>query len=202
MDSTKLDLMIAHVAQVLEAREVELTELDQAIGDGDHGINMKRGSAAVLKISDDIVALPFGEAMKKLGMTLVMSIGGASGPLYGTLGMSIGKAAEDYPQSSKDIAGMLEQGLIALKARGKSDVGAKTMIDVLAPVQEALEQGASTEDVRRVADEALEGTKQIKATKGRAAFLGDRSVGHIDPGARSSNLIINAICDVLEGKYE
>ncbi len=197
MDSKVLEKIISHVTAVLNEKEAELTKLDQAIGDGDHGINMKRGATAVAAISDEIVALPFGEAMKKIGMTLVMSIGGASGPLYGTLAMSMGKAAADYPQTSNDLAAVLAQGLEGLKARGKSDVGAKTMIDVLSPVQQALANGA---DVRKTADEALKATAPMLATKGRAAFLGERSIGHIDPGACSSNLIINAICDVLEDK--
>lgn len=197
MDSATFTHMISYVAQVLNVHEDELTKLDQAIGDGDHGINMKRGAGAVLAASEEITALPFGEGMKKLGMTLVMSIGGASGPLYGTLAMSMGKASNDYPQDSAAVAIILAAGVDGLKARGKSDVGAKTMIDVLAPVAAALSEGR---DVRSVADTALEATKDMRATKGRAAFLGERSIGHVDPGARSANLIISAISDVLEGK--
>jgi len=197
MDNEMLKRMIAHASAVLEAKETELTALDQAIGDGDHGINMKRGATAVAAIGDEIAALPFGEAMKKIGLTLVMSVGGASGPLYGTLAMSMGKASDEFPRTSGDVAEVLAQGLEGLKARGKSDVGAKTMIDVLAPVQQALASGA---DVRKTADDALKATAPMRATKGRAAFLGERSIGHIDPGACSSNLIINAICDVLEDK--
>lgn len=197
MDSTVFKHIINHVADVLADHEAELTKLDQAIGDGDHGTNMKRGSAAVVEIVDDIVALPFGAAMKKLGMTLVMSIGGASGPLYGTLAMAMGKASADTPKDSTAMAEVLGNAIVALKARGKSDVGAKTMIDVLVPVQMALANG---DDVRATVDQAMTATKPMLATIGRAAFLGDRSIGHIDPGARSSNLITHAILDVLEGK--
>lgn len=197
MDSKVFKDMITHVAAVLDEHETNLTKLDQAIGDGDHGINMKRGSAAVLAAVDEITALPFGDAMKKLGMTLVMSIGGASGPLYGTLAMSMGKAATDYPASAVEVAELLAAGLDGLKARGKSDVGAKTMIDVFMPVQSALANGG---DVRATSVAAMNATAPMLATKGRAAFLGERSVGHVDPGASSANLIINAICDVLEGK--
>jgi phosphoenolpyruvate---glycerone phosphotransferase subunit DhaL len=197
MDNRDFKHMIAHVASVLETHEQELTRLDQAIGDGDHGINMKRGAVAVASALDEITALPFGEAMKKIGMTLVMSVGGASGPLYGTLAMSMGKASAKMPLTAQDLASVLEQGLAGMKAHEKSDVGAKTMIDVLAPVQAAL---ARNGDVRKVAKDALADTAPMLATKGQAAFLGERSIRHIDPGARSSFLIVDAICDVLEGK--
>lgn len=197
MDNAQFKHIIERVAAVLAEHEAELIKLDQAIGDGDHGINMKRGSAAVSDIADEITALPFGDAMKKLGMTLVMSIGGASGPLYGTLAMSMGKASADVPDSTTDLAAVLAAGIDGLKARGKSDAGAKTMIDVLVPAQQALASGA---DVRAAADDGLNATIDMLATKGRAAFLGERSIGHIDPGARSSNLIIHTILDVLEGK--
>lgn len=176
----------------------ELTALDQAIGDGDHGLNMKRGFDAVAATTDEVVALPFGEALKKAGTTLVMKVGGASGPLYGSLLMGMGKATSDVPQDRQTLASMVQAGIDAVKARGKSDAGAKTMLDVLIPIQKTLADGGDISQLRATADDALAATKDMRATKGRAAFLGQRSVGHLDPGARSSALLVHAICDVLE----
>jgi len=131
-------------------------------------------------------------------MTLVMKVGGASGPLYGSLLMAMGKAGEAAPQDTQALAAVVAAGVEAVKKRGKSDVGAKTMLDVLAPVQAALAEGGDIAAVRAAADAGLAATKPLRATKGRAAFLGERSVGHLDPGARSSALLVHAVCDVLE----
>jgi dihydroxyacetone kinase-like protein len=139
-------------------------------------------------------------------MTLVMSVGGASGPLYGSLLMAMGKNAATTPQDAACVAAMLTDGIEAVKKRGKSDVGAKTMLDVLVPVRDAIAaSGASSGNdpiaaARAAADAGLAATRDMKATMGRASFLGERSVGHLDPGARSSALLIHAVCDSLEGK--
>ena len=189
----------ASAATIAEHAE-ELTDLDRAIGDGDHGINMKRGFTEILNISDDISALPFGKALAKAGMTLVMKIGGASGPLFGSFLMAAAKAVDDVPSNRDEMLKLLDGGIEAVKMRGKSDVGAKTMLDVLAPVSDAL-RAADADYInvaRKAAGEALENTRDMLATKGRASFLGERSIGHIDPGARSVVLLINAVCDVLE----
>jgi phosphoenolpyruvate---glycerone phosphotransferase subunit DhaL len=178
----------------------ELTGLDQAIGDGDHGLNMARGFGAMAMAADEIAALPFGDALQKAGTTLVMKVGGASGPLYGSLLMGMGKASPEAPRTVAEAAALLRAGIEAVKARGKSDAGAKTMLDVLIPVQQELAKGARFAQIRAAADAALAATRNMRATKGRAAFLGERSVGHIDPGARSSALLIHAVLDVLEGK--
>jgi phosphoenolpyruvate---glycerone phosphotransferase subunit DhaL len=138
-------------------------------------------------------------------MTLVMKVGGASGPLYGSLLMAMGKAVAGDPTQGQQIQAMLADGIAAVKKRGKSDVGEKTMLDVLVPVSETLASNLSrhapaTETIaslRAAADMALERTKAMKATKGRASFLGDRSIGHLDPGARSSQLLIHAVCDAV-----
>jgi dihydroxyacetone kinase-like protein len=127
-----------------------------------------------------------------------MKVGGASGPLYGSLLMAMGKAGEEAPGDVARLAEVVGAGVEAVKARGKSDVGAKTMLDVLAPVQAALAGGADIAAVRAAADAGLAATEAMRATKGRAAFLGERSVGHLDPGARSSALLVHAVCDVLE----
>ncbi|HKJ63679.1 MAG TPA: dihydroxyacetone kinase subunit DhaL [Hyphomicrobiales bacterium] len=192
--------LIEKCSAEIESHADELTVLDQAIGDGDHGHNMKRGFEAIATAKDEIAGQPFGEALKKAGMTLVMKVGGASGPLYGSLLMGMGKAVSDLPQDSEELAAMFAAGIEAVKARGKSDAGAKTMLDVLIPVYNAIVNGGDIAAIRGTADAALAVTKDMLATKGRAAFLGERSIGHLDPGARSSTLLIHAICDVLEEK--
>ena len=197
-------LLDAAVATIRE-HAAELTALDQAIGDGDHGVNMRRGFDAIAQARDELAALPLDQALQKAGMTLVMKVGGASGPLYGSLLMAMGKAGA--PQDVAGIAEALGQGIEALKKRGRADVGEKTMLDVLVPTLHALRAGAAdgaatgelTAKVRAVVAEALAATAPMRATKGRASFLGERSIGHLDPGARSSALLIEAVCDVLDG---
>jgi dihydroxyacetone kinase-like protein len=186
--------LIEAVAQTIIAHAEELTALDQAIGDGDHGINMKRGFEAVLADLDQHAGKPLPEALKAIGMALVMKVGGASGPLYGTLFMTLGKELPASP-SPADAAQALAAAIEAVKARGKSDIGQKTMLDVLAPVRDAL---ASGRDPVAAAMAAAEATIPMRAVRGRASFLGDRSIGHMDPGARSSALIVAAVADVVE----
>jgi len=190
--------LIARCHTAIADHADELTALDQAIGDGDHGFNMVRGFAAVAEATEEIVALAPGEALKKAGTVLVMKVGGASGPLYGSLLMGMGKAAPEGVIDRAAIATMLASGVEAVKARGKSDAGAKTMLDVLVPVQDALAAGGDMAQARAAADAGLAATKDMQATKGRASFLGERSIGHLDPGARSSALLVHAVCDVLE----
>ena len=190
--------LIEAVASCMIEHADELVALDQAIGDGDHGLNMKRGFEAVLADLDKIAALSTGEALKAIGMTLVMKVGGASGPLYGTLFMSLGKALpQDFTVAgvAEAFAGAVE----AVKARGKSDAGAKTMLDVLVPLLEVLRSGGNDlpKRLRLCATEAAAATVSMKATRGRASFLGERSIGHMDPGARSSELITHTILNVL-----
>lgn len=196
-----LPRLIAATAATVAAHAEELTTLDQAIGDGDHGVNMKRGFDAIAAAAEEIGAQPLGGALQKAGMTLVMNVGGASGPLYGSLLMGLGKAAGQ--DGDPDIATMLAEGVAAVKKRGKSEAGEKTMLDVLVPVLEALraaEPEGQTAAARAAADRGLAATEDMLATKGRASFLGERSVGHLDPGARSSALLVHAVCDVIEGK--
>ncbi|MGI9331584.1 MAG: dihydroxyacetone kinase subunit DhaL [Gammaproteobacteria bacterium] len=194
-------LIEASVATVVDHAD-ELTALDSAIGDGDHGINMKRGFDAIAAQIDELSQLDLPAALQKAGMTLVMKVGGASGPLYGSLLMAMGKSGAMGNSGARHEAGgapagMLAAGVEAVKARGKSDVGEKTMLDVLVPVLEALEAGADLERLRAVADAAQAATIGMKATKGRASFLGERSIGHVDPGARSSCLLVHAACAVF-----
>ena len=198
-DEELIRTLAARVKAAIDEHAGELTALDQAIGDGDHGLNMARGFDAVAASADEIAGLGFGAALQKAGMTLVMKVGGASGPLYGSGLMAMGKAAAERPVDAAAAAEMLAAGVEAVKARGKSDAGAKTMLDVLVPVQAALAEGGAAA-ARAAADEGLEATRPMRATKGRAAFLGERSVGHLDPGARSSALLVHTVCDVVEGK--
>lgn len=190
--------LISTVATRLFEHAEELTRLDQAIGDGDHGVNMRRGFEAVMADLDATAAKPLPEALKQVGMTLVMKVGGASGPLYGTLFSELGKAMPDAV-SAEAAAAALDTAIQKVKARGKSEPGQKTMLDVLIPVQAVVASG-DLAAIRRTAGEAAAATVPMKAIRGRASFLGDRSIGHMDPGARSSELIINAVCDVLEGR--
>ncbi|HEU0220760.1 MAG TPA: dihydroxyacetone kinase subunit DhaL [Paracoccaceae bacterium] len=191
--------LVSRAWAAISAHAEELTRLDQAIGDGDHGLNMARGFSAVAEAAESLAALPFGEALRKAGMTLVLKIGGASGPLYGSLLMDMGKVAQAVPNSPAEVARLLAAGVQAVKARGKSDAGAKTMLDVLIPVLATLEAGGGAAEARQAADAGLEATRPMRATKGRAAFLGERSIGHLDPGARSAALLVHVACDIAEG---
>jgi phosphoenolpyruvate---glycerone phosphotransferase subunit DhaL len=193
-------LLFETVAQRVIASADELTDLDRAIGDGDHGANMRRGFEAVLAAVDDLSARNFGESLKGVGTTLVMKVGGASGPLYGTLFTSLGKSLDDEV-SREQITDAFASAVDAVKARGKSDVGQKTMLDVLFPVLEVLREGGDGLPLRlrETARAAAAKTIPMRAIRGRASFLGERSVGHMDPGARSSALIVDAVADVMEG---
>ncbi|WP_338699324.1 MULTISPECIES: dihydroxyacetone kinase subunit DhaL [unclassified Bradyrhizobium] len=196
-------LLKAAAEQVI-ASAPELTSLDQAIGDGDHGTNMKRGFEAVLGKLDAISAQPLDEAFKTIGKTLVMTVGGASGPLYGSFFLAAGEALSHDKHLPDDLADVFGSGVNAVSARGRSQAGEKTMLDVLVPVLETLKTGVGQPDliarVRSTAAEAVERTAPMLATKGRASFLGARSVGHVDPGARSSCVLVHAVCSGLEAR--
>ena len=199
LDEATKTRLIRSVADCLIGHAEELTALDQAIGDGDHGINMRRGFEAVLADLPAIAAKPLPEAAKAIGTTLVMKVGGASGPLYGTLFLALGKALADEVDLASATAAF-GQAIDAVKARGKSMAGQKTMLDVLVPAFEALRTpGADpAARLRDVAQRSAAATVPMRAVRGRASFLGDRSIGHMDPGARSSALIIEAIIDAME----
>jgi dihydroxyacetone kinase-like protein len=199
IDNAGTRRLIEAVAQAVIAAADELTALDQAIGDGDHGLNMKRGFEAVRANAGPLSEKPLADALKAIGTELVMKIGGASGPLYGTLFLSLGKALG----AGHDVAGAFAQAVEAVKARGKSQEGQKTMLDVLVPVSAAL-GGASGDLLARlpaVAADAAAATVPMQAVRGRASFLGARSVGHMDPGARSAALMIAAACRALEPSH-
>lgn len=195
---TDLAILLDAVARKVIASTEELTALDSAIGDADHGYNMTRGFEAVLADRDNILSKPLPDALKAIGTVLLMKVGGASGPLYGTLFMGLGKELPVSPALA-DIARALSNAVDAVKARGKADLGSKTMLDVIGPVATHLASGTATFDsIRRVAAESAAATIPLKATRGRASFLGERSIGHMDPGARSSQIMIEAVVDSLE----
>jgi phosphoenolpyruvate---glycerone phosphotransferase subunit DhaL len=200
VDRRARKLLFETVARRVIASADELTDLDRAIGDGDHGINMRRGFEAVLATADELSARNLGESLKGVGTTLVMKVGGASGPLYGTLFMSLGKSLTDEV-TREQAADAFAAAIDAVKARGKSDVGQKTMLDVLFPVLGVLREGGAgmAARLKATAWAAAEKTIPMRAIRGRASFLGERSIGHMDPGARSSALIVDAVADVMEG---
>ncbi len=193
--------LIRTVAERVILHTDELVALDQAIGDGDHGLNMKRGFEAVLADLDKFSSLPLDESLKGVGMALVMKVGGASGPLYGSLFMALGKSLP----AQADRAGLAQAfaaAVDAVKARGKSDVGQKTMIDVLVPVLSVLKDANGDVPARlcSAAQAAANATIPVRAQRGRASFLGERSIGHMDPGARSAALMVCAVVDVMEDR--
>jgi dihydroxyacetone kinase phosphoprotein-dependent L subunit len=200
MDQAVQRKLISAVAEAIIAHADELTALDREIGDGDHGLNMKRGFEAVLANIDVLAGKPLPDALKAIGAELVMKVGGASGPLYGTLLMALGKAISPDP-TLEDVDRCFGTAIDAVKARGKSDVGQKTMLDVLAPARAELANGSKDVAARVAAavERAAEATKPMRAARGRASFLGERSIGHVDPGARSSALMIMTVCRVLGG---
>jgi dihydroxyacetone kinase-like protein len=183
-----------------------LTELDSAIGDADHGANLIRGMDAVMAAVSPDPPETAGELLKKVGMTLVTSVGGASGPLYGTFFLRAATAAGDATVlDGPALLAALRAGLEGIVARGKAEAGDKTMYDALAPAMAAFGEalasgGESAVAARAAADAAAAGrdaTEPMLALKGRASYLGERSVGHIDPGAASSALLLAALADAL-----
>jgi dihydroxyacetone kinase-like protein len=192
-----LKALIGTLSTLMSDHANELTALDSAIGDGDHGHNMKRGFEALQADGDAITSKPLGEALKAAGMKLVMTVGGASGPLFGTLLMTLGTEIGETPDRAT-FNTAFRKAVDSVAARGKSERGQKTMLDVLYPIADALDGGADGTGIRTVAADAAEATIPVLATRGRASFLGERSVGHMDPGSRSVSLLAAAIVDFME----
>ncbi|MCI9858603.1 dihydroxyacetone kinase subunit DhaL [Microbacterium proteolyticum] len=184
----------------------ELTRLDSEIGDADHGSNMARGLDAVVARLDETPASA-SELFKTVGMTLVSSVGGASGPLYGTLFLRMGPALSSDDVDAASLGAALRAGVDGVVARGKAELGDKTMIDALSPALDAWDTavggGATPAEAARAAAEAAargrDATEPLVARKGRASYLGERSAGHLDPGAASSTLLLEALRDTLAG---
>jgi dihydroxyacetone kinase-like protein len=189
----------------VEANKGYLTQLDAAVGDGDHGINMQRGMTAVVaKLESETGEQDVGALLKTVGMTLVSTVGGAGGPLYGTLFLQMGTATSGKNElGPDDWAAALEAAIAGVQARGKAEPGDKTMVDALIPGRDALKaalaDGATFEEaLERSADAAEKGmlaTVPLVAKKGRASYLGERSAGHQDPGATSSALLLKAAAE-------
>jgi len=199
-----LPVFIRAVAAAIQENAEEVTALDQAVGDGDHVINLQRGMEALILQSGEFDKVDWAGAWQKIGMTLMTTVGGASGSLYGTLFIAMGKAVRGRPLNLQTFAEVFAQGVEAVKQRGKADVGEKTMLDVLIPVATTLQQMAATaplqevlKKVRLAAETGCESTRNMLATKGRASFLGERAKGHLDAGAKTSQLMIGAIVGVL-----
>ena len=201
--------IINNISLAIEENKQYLTDLDAAIGDADHGINMNKGFQGVKAKLSGVDFKDAAEVLKVTGMTLVSTVGGASGPLYGTAFM---KAATKGPGKEEifltDFYEMLKVAIEGIKLRGKSELGDKTMLDVLIPVQDSIKESIDKEESSKealraalaVAEKALEGKKKIAARIGRAIYLGERSIGHEDPGATSSYLMIRCISQYLEKK--
>jgi dihydroxyacetone kinase-like protein len=191
-------------AQVMRDNKEYLTQLDSAIGDADHGINMDRGFQAILAKLPTLPTGDVGALLKGAGMTLVSTVGGASGPLYGTLFLQLGGATVGKEEIEiAEFATALDAGIAGIQRLGKAEPGDKTMLDALLPAQAALHQaidgGSSLADslgaAVAAAEEGMRATIPLVARKGRASYLGDRSAGHQDPGATSSHLLLNAAAD-------
>jgi dihydroxyacetone kinase-like protein len=188
--------LVRALADAMIQHANELTSLDQAIGDGDHGLNMKRGFEAVLATLPGLADKSLPEMLKTIGMTLVMKVGGASGPLVGTFFMELGKALPEAPTRA-DFVAATDKAIAAVKARGRSDAGQKTLLDVLVPVQMVLAEGGDASAIAAEAMRAADRTIPMLAIRGRASFLGERSIGHMDPGSRSAALLIGAAVATL-----
>jgi phosphoenolpyruvate---glycerone phosphotransferase subunit DhaL len=193
---------IRRFADEIAEHRMELVRLDTAIGDGDHGTNLDRGMKKAVEKLDGSDGGDIGADLKAVGMALVSSVGGAAGPLYGTLFLQMGTAAAGKGELDLDgWTAAVEAGVQGVKSRGKAEPGDKTMLDALLPAVEALKQGGDLgEALTRSADAAEEGMKAtipLEARKGRASYLGPRSVGHQDPGATSSALLLRTAAETL-----
>ena len=188
---------------VIDNNAPEIEKLDQEIGDGDHIFNVQRGIKLVIELEPIIKHLSMSKALNQIAMKILSGIGGSSGALFGTLFMTMAKVSNiDDGIDYKKAINMFVDGVEAVKQRGKADVGEKTMMDVLIPVANCLKEGVEKDiDLKNLmrktietAEKGMLSTKNLLATKGRASFLGERSKGHIDPGARSSQLMIKTVC--------
>lgn len=191
------------VNDAILANEAEIESLDREIGDGDHFINVKRGCATVLAMREELAPLPPDQVLQKIGMKLLSTIGGASGPLIASFFMAMAKTVKEQGADSlPQIAAAFAAGVEAIKLRGKADVGEKTMLDVLIPVANVFkaragdDRAALFDALKQMAEQGMRSTRDLLATKGRAAFLGERAIGHIDAGAKSSQVMITAVCDL------
>lgn len=206
VSKTQIVQWLERYAAVLAENKEYLTDLDSAIGDADHGINMNRGFKKVIEKLPGVADKDIGNILKTTGMALMSSVGGASGPLYGTFFMRSGMAlASKEELDNEDLYEMLKAGIDGVLQRGRPNLGDKTMYDALNPALEAMraaiDNGDNTSDALRKALDAAEGgmkaTIPMQAKKGRASYLGERSIGHQDPGATSSYLMLKTLYETL-----
>jgi dihydroxyacetone kinase-like protein len=202
LDSSFVVRWIRELAEGIRAERAHLTQLDAAIGDADHGINMDRGMTAAVSRLEEITGTPPGGILVSVGDALILGVGGAAGPLYGTGFRSLGKALGDREVFDReDLLAALRSSLQAIQSLGAASVGDKTIVDAFAPAVAAFERAlragsdmlAATVHAREAADEGARSTIPMQARKGRASYLGPRSVGHQDPGATSTALVFAAL---------
>jgi len=197
---------VRECARVLAANRNYLTALDAAIGDADHGANMERGfAAAVEKLDETPAGSEVGAVFRLTGMALLSTVGGASGPLYGTFFVRMGKASESNAELGlRDWADAVDAGVEGVVFRGRAEAGDKTMVDALLPARDALRDAAAAgadlasglAGAAAAAEEGMRATTPLVAKKGRASYLGERGAGHQDPGATSAYLLLKAAADV------
>lgn len=200
--------LLSKIQAVIHDNVEFVTSLDLELGDGDHVYNLQRGLNALIGIAPELAMLDWANAWQKMGMTLMSTVGGASGSLYGTLFIKMAKAATDTNLDSAGFAYVFNEGVAAVKQRGKADLGEKTMLDVLIPVAQSLQKDVESatpfeltlDKVISVAAAGLESTRDMLATKGRASFLGERSKGHLDAGAKTAELMIATIVRHLQAQ--
>ena len=204
MNSESIFNLLNQIKISIDNHKEEIEKLDQEIGDVDHIFNIQRGIKESLDLKDELSEQAPGEVLKKIGMKIMTTVGGSSGALFATLLIGMSKKYNDKLSDQKNITIMFNEGVDAMKKRGKADLGEKTMLDVLIPVSQEMEKLSEEQDlkliakkIKETAEKGMLTTKDLIATKGRASFLGERAKGHIDPGARSSQLAIEAICNTI-----
>ena len=202
MNGIKIFDSIRNIEITINNHKEEIEKLDQEIGDGDHIFNILRGLQELLNLKDKLVDETADQIFKQLGMKIMTTVGGSSGALFATLLIGMSKKFNPELNDLNNLSEMFYEGVESMKKRGKSDIGEKTMLDVLIPVSKTLINLKDESNISKVAEkiiivakDGMLSTKDIIATKGRASFLGERAKGHIDPGARSSQLAIEAICN-------
>lgn len=205
LDTKQMAAIIEGMAKKIEAEKEYLTELDNEIGDGDHGINLARGFGAVEKKLPSLAGGDIGVLLKGVGMQLVSTVGGASGPLYGTAFMKAGMACKGLTEiDGPAFVKAMEAAVDGIKMRGKATEGEKTMLDALCPALKVMQDDVAAgkslkealQDAAQAAEKGVEYTKTIIATKGRASYLGERSLGHQDPGATSSLYLLQVLAEM------
>ena len=207
MNGDQIFNSINNIQIIIKNHKDEIEKLDQEIGDGDHIFNIMRGLDELLNLKDDLIDKPIDHIFKQLGMKIMTTVGGSSGALFATLLIGMSKKYNANLNALNNLAEMFFEGVQSMKKRGKADIGEKTMLDVLIPVSNILIDLKNEKDfekvaknINNIATDGMLSTKDIIATKGRASFLGERAKGHIDPGARSSQLAIEAICNQFINK--